>query len=162
MVPRRMDQAESRSQADDRDSSDAHLVGALRVAKAVGPLLLRQGFGALVNLTSVDADVVFGADAGRAANAAAVAMFTRTLACEWGGHGVRVNAIGVGPFGDVPSEALARIPLGRAVSPQDVAEVADFLLSAEAGYVTGSVIAVDGGLSIYTGPDLLPSQRMPL
>ena len=115
----------------------------------------------LVNLTSVDADVVLGADAGRAANAAAVAMFTRTLACEWAGHGVRVNAIAAGLFGDFPSEALARIPLGRAASPQDVAEVADFLLSTGAGYVTGSVITVDGGVSISAGPDRSPLQRMP-
>jgi NAD(P)-dependent dehydrogenase (short-subunit alcohol dehydrogenase family) len=149
------------SQGDDRPSFDVHLVGALRVAKAVGPTLLRQGFGVLVNLTSVDANVVLGADAGRAANAAAVAMFTRTLACEWGGQGVRANAIAAGPFGDVAPVALARIPLGRAASSQDVAEVADFLLSAEAGYVTGSVIAVDGGLSIYTGPDRSLSQGMP-
>jgi NAD(P)-dependent dehydrogenase (short-subunit alcohol dehydrogenase family) len=151
----------ARSQGDDRPSFDAHLVGALRVAKAVGPTLLKQGFGVLVNLTSVDADVVLGADAGRAANAAAVAMFTRTLACEWAGHGVRVNAIAAGLFGDVPSEALARIPLGRAASPQDVAEVANFLLSVEAGYVTGSVVAVDGGASISAGPDRSPLQRMP-
>ena len=88
-------------------------------------------------------------------------MFTRTLACEWGGQGVRVNAIAAGPFGDVASDALARIPLGRAASPQDVAEVADFLLSAEAGYVTGSVIAVDGGLSISVGADRALSQGMP-
>ena len=163
MAPRRMmgGAEPARSQDDDRSSFDAHLVGALRVAKAVGPTLLRQGFGVLVNLTSIDADVVLGADAGRAAHAAAVAMFTRTLACEWGGQGVRVNAIAAGPFGDVPSEALARIPLGRAASPQDVAEVADFLLSAEAGYVTGSVIAVDGGLSISAGPGRSLSQGMP-
>jgi NAD(P)-dependent dehydrogenase (short-subunit alcohol dehydrogenase family) len=163
MAPRQMmGGAESaRSQDDDRPSFDAHLVGALRVAKAVGPTLLRQGFGVLVNLTSIDADVVLGADAGRAANAAAVAMFTRTLACEWGGQGVRVNAIAAGSFGDGPSEALARIPLGRAASPQDVAEVADFLLSAEAGYVTGSVITVDGGLSISAGPGRALSQGMP-
>jgi NAD(P)-dependent dehydrogenase (short-subunit alcohol dehydrogenase family) len=122
--------------------------------------LLRQGFGALVNLTSVDADVVLGTDARRAANAAAVAMFTRTLASEWGGHGVRVNAIAAGLFGDVPSGVLARVPLGRAATPQDIAEVADFLLSAEAGFVTGSVITVDGGLSISAGPDRSPLQRM--
>ena len=150
MAPRRMTggAGPARSQGDDRQSFDAHLTGALRVAKAVGPTLLGQGFGALVNLTSIGGDIVLGADVGRAANAAAVAMFTRTLACEWGGHGIRVNAIATGLFEDVPSEALARIPLGRAASAQDVAEVADFLLSAEAGFVTGSVIVVDGGLSI--------------
>jgi NAD(P)-dependent dehydrogenase (short-subunit alcohol dehydrogenase family) len=163
MAPRRMmfGAEPAKSQENDRHSSDAHLVGALRVAKAVGPTLLNQGYGVLINLTSIDADVVLGADAGRAADAAAVAMFSRTLACEWGGHGVRVNAIATGLFGDVASEVFPRVPLGRAALPQDVAEVADFLLSSEAGYVTGSVVTVDGGVSISAGLERSPLQRMP-
>lgn len=146
-------------QPGEADAYDAHLVGALQLAKAVGPILLDQGFGVLVNLTSVDGDIVLGAGAARAASAAAVAMFTRTLACEWSGRGVRVNAIAAGLLGDIAPEMLARIPLGRAASFQEVAEVAKFILSPEAAYMTGSVVTVDGGLSIHVGPGRL--QRMP-
>jgi NAD(P)-dependent dehydrogenase (short-subunit alcohol dehydrogenase family) len=130
-----------------------HLTGALRVAKAVGPVLQPQGFGTLLNLTSIGGDVAFGDDVEAASSAAAVAMLTRTLACEWSGHGIRVNAIAAAPIEGTASSAIGRMPLGRAVSAQDIAETAAFLLSPDAAYVTGSVIAVDGGLSVYAGPD---------
>lgn len=136
------------------DVLDSHLTGALRLAKAAGPVLRQQGFGALLNLTSIGGDVALGHSVEAAAGAAAVAMFTRTLACEWSGHGIRVNAIAAGPIEGASSGAIGRIPLGRAPSAQDIAEAATFLLSSDASFVTGSVLAVDGGLSVYAGPDL--------
>nr|WP_249157952.1 SDR family oxidoreductase [Bradyrhizobium jicamae] len=129
-----------------------HLTGAVRVARTAGPILRQQGFGTLVNLTSIGGEVAFGDNVEAAASAGAVTMLTRTLACEWSGHGIRVNAIAAGPI-DATAHAVRRMPLGRAVSAQDIAETAAFLLSAEAGYVTGSVITVDGGLSVHAGPD---------
>ncbi|MBR0825120.1 SDR family oxidoreductase [Bradyrhizobium manausense] len=135
------------------DALAVHLTGALCVAKAVGPILQQQGFGTLLNLTSIGGDVAFGDHVEAAASAGAVAMLTRTLACEWSGHGIRVNAIAAGPIEGAASSAVRRLPVGRAISAQDIAETAAFLLSPDAGYVTGSVIAVDGGLSVYAGPD---------
>lgn len=129
-----------------------HLTGAVRVARAVGPILRQQGFGTLVNLTSIGGEVAFGDHVEAAASAGAVVMLTRTLACEWSGHGIRVNAIAAGPT-EATSNAVRRMPLGRAISAQDIAEAAAFLLSADAGYVTGSVITIDGGLSVHAGPD---------
>jgi NAD(P)-dependent dehydrogenase (short-subunit alcohol dehydrogenase family) len=136
-----------------RGALAGHLTGALRIAKAAGPVLQQQGFGSLLNLTSICGEVALGGDVEAAASAAAVAMFTRTLACEWSGHGIRVNAIAAGPIEGTPSSAIGRIPLGRAASALDIAEAAEFLLSRDASFVTGSVIAVDGGLSVYAGPD---------
>ena len=139
--------------ADSREALADHLTGALRVAKAVGPILQQQGFGTLLNLTSIGGEVALGGDVEAAASAAAAAMFTRTLASEWSGHGIRVNAIAAGPLEGAPPGVIGRVPLGRAVSAEDIAEAAAFLLGADTGYVTGSVIAVDGGLSVYAGPD---------
>src|SRR5262249_14513274 len=120
------------------EALSVHLSGAVRVAKAAGPILLQQGFGPLVNLTSIGGEVALGSHVEAAASAGAVAMLTRTLACEWSGHGIRVNVIAAGPI-EATSSAVRRMPLGRAVSVRDVAETAAFLLSADAGYVTGSV-----------------------
>lgn len=135
------------------EALSVHLTGAVRVAKAVGPILRQQGFGTLVNLTSIGGDIALGGEVEAAASAGAVAMLTRTLACEWSGHGIRVNAIAAGPTEGAVLRAVERMPLGSAVSVQDIAETAAFLLSQDAGYVTGSVITVDGGLSVHAGPD---------
>jgi NAD(P)-dependent dehydrogenase (short-subunit alcohol dehydrogenase family) len=116
--------------------------------------MLGQGFGSLVNLTTVAGQVGGVGPVGGSAAAAAVGMLTRTMACEWGGSGLRVNALTAGPIlGDDPAW-VSRMPLGRLIDPMEVAATAAFLLSADAGYVSGSMIAVDGGLGSHAGPDL--------
>lgn len=90
----------------------------------------------------------------------AVEGLTRELARQWAPHGIRVNALAPGYFPtelNAPMTAdpgrrealVARIPLGRAGGPDDIAGVAVFLASRAAGYVTGQVLPLDGGMSIW-------------
>jgi NAD(P)-dependent dehydrogenase (short-subunit alcohol dehydrogenase family) len=97
---------------------------------------------------------------------AGVDMLTRVLAMEWGPEGIRVNSIVPGPIGDTEgvrrlaptSEALSRmsasIPLKRMGTTQEIADMALFLSSRHAQFVTGAVIPVDGGSSLGGGRDL--------
>jgi NAD(P)-dependent dehydrogenase (short-subunit alcohol dehydrogenase family) len=100
---------------------------------------------------------------------AGIDMMTRVLAMEWGEDGVRVNAIAPGPIADTegmrrlaPSpealaNAVASVPLQRMGTLEDIAHMALFLSSPQAGYVTGAVIPVDGGSSLRGGRDMRAS-----
>lgn len=130
-------------------------------SKAAGKRFVEQGRGGcIVNVASIDAlhPTMSGLAAYDAAKAG-VLMFTRSFALEMAPHGVRVNAIAPGPIATdgaaagIRPEARAavaewmrtRIPLGRAGTPDDVAKVALFLASPAAGFMTGSLVVVDGG-----------------
>ena len=88
---------------------------------------------------------------------AGVFAMTRSLAVEWGGRGVRLNAIAPGPFPtpgawerlvprpDLARELESRNPLGRPGNHRELADLASFLLSDHTGYINGEVIAIDGG-----------------
>ncbi len=109
-----------------------HLEPVFLASQVAGRIMLGQGYGAVVNLTGAGA-LAAGLDApGGAVAAGAVAMFARSMACEWGGSGVRVNALAVG----------AGIDPGGAAA---------FLVSPASGYVSGSIIAMDGGASALAG-----------
>jgi NAD(P)-dependent dehydrogenase (short-subunit alcohol dehydrogenase family) len=123
-------------------------------AQAAGRIMLRQGFGAIVNATSVLGQIGLAREGLCGPEAAAVGMLTRTMACEWSASGVRVNCLAVGLLEGGAPALLPRIPLRRPARAQEVAAVADFLLSPAAGFVAGSIVPVDGGFSIYGGPDL--------
>jgi len=118
--------------------------------------------GAIVNISSVAAR---GAPllGGYGAAKAGLESFSRTMALEWGRHGIRVNVVAPGTVktpragqSELADEATRSIPLGRRGDPADIANAAVFLLSGLAAYVTGQTLTVDGGSSV--GP---PSDQPP-
>jgi NAD(P)-dependent dehydrogenase (short-subunit alcohol dehydrogenase family) len=138
---------------------DVNLVGTFVVARAVARRWIAGGRGgSIVNITSMNG-VAAGPNAGAyGASKAAVALLTTQMAIEWGGHGIRVNAVAPGlidagmsaPIYADPDTRRAReskVPLGRLGTAADVAEVVLFLASDAAAYVTGQNVVVDGGVT---------------
>jgi 3-oxoacyl-[acyl-carrier protein] reductase len=142
--------------ADDviREQLDVNLLGALLCARAVLPVMLAQRSGVILNVGSVAATHPARGQAVYAATKGGLESLTRALAVEYARKGVRVLCIRPGPIDTemlagtralAEEEILKRIPLGRLGTPEDVAALAVFLLSDRAGFITGSVHAVDGG-----------------
>ena len=138
--------------------SRVNVAGVLNCVKAAIPTMTRQGYGRIVNIASVSA-MRGGGSVGNTlygATKAAVVALTMGLARELGPHGITVNAIAPAVADtamthtslteDARQKILARIPLGRLATVTDVADLTTFLASDRAGFITGTVIAVDGGL----------------
>ncbi|KAF4405433.1 oxidoreductase [Streptomyces sp. Ru87] len=135
---------------------DTTLTGAFRCVRAAMPHLADAGGrGAVVNIGSVNGHQDFGNHAYSAAKAG-LASLTRTLAVQSAERGVRVNLIAPGtvrtPNWDGREDALERAarvyPLGRVGRPEDIAAAVAFLASADASWITGVTLPVDGGLLI--------------
>jgi 3-oxoacyl-[acyl-carrier protein] reductase len=136
---------------------DTNLRGTFHMCRAVARKMLRRRAGSIVNLTSV---VGLHGNAGQvnyAASKAGIVGLTKSLAKELGNRGVRANAIAPGYIDteltgvlpdDVRNLILGNTPLGRLGTPEDVAGAVRFLCSDEAGFVTGEVLLVDGGLGM--------------
>ena len=130
---------------------------AFNYTHAVLPSMLRNRCGSIVNISSV---VGIHGNAGQsnyAASKAGLIGLAKSVAMEVGSRGVRVNVVAPGFIrtdmtAAMPAETLqaweARIPLRRGGTPQDVAQACLFLASDMASYVTGQVIAVDGGIAM--------------
>jgi 3-oxoacyl-[acyl-carrier protein] reductase len=136
---------------------DINLKAALILAKECSRLMLAQRRGVIVNVSSVIALRGFSGLVGYAATKAGMIGMTRSLARELGNRNIRVNAVAPGYLETEMSAGLSpeqrnqiirRTPLGRLGRSEDVVPWIRFLLSDEASFVTGQVIAIDGGASV--------------
>ena len=142
-------------QIDDEDWTrvlETNLSGAFRLTRRVLRPMLRARFGRVVNIASVVGERANPGQANYAASKAGLIGLTRTVAAEVARRGVTVNAVAPGLVetemtGDLAAELVEEVPARRAGTPADVAACVRFLASDEAGYVTGSTLTVDGGLS---------------
>lgn len=148
------------TEADWDDVLDTNLKGAFFCAQAVGRRMVERRAGAIVNIASAAALIAVAERAAYASSKAGLIMLTKVLALEWAAYGVRVNAVAptfveteLGKLTlDQPGardQIVGRIPMGRLADTGDVVAATRFLLDGNtAGFVTGQVIAIDGGLSI--------------
>ncbi len=130
---------------------DANVRAAYFLVAALAPKMAARGSGSIVSVGSMAGQIGLAGSAAYAATKAALVAMTRAWAAEFSPSGVRVNAIAPGPVvtnGAAPEriEALgATTLLGRPAEPGEIADVIAFLASLKASYITGAVIAADGG-----------------
>jgi NAD(P)-dependent dehydrogenase (short-subunit alcohol dehydrogenase family) len=143
---------------------DINLRGTFLICRAAGRHMIDRGAGSIVTLSSVNGVAGIPRRHAYGPAKAAVAQLTRTLACEWGSAGVRVNALAptyvstpmierLAAEGKLDVERLARrTPMGRLAEPDEVARAGAFLLSDWSAFITGVLLPVDGGWLAYGGP----------
>jgi NAD(P)-dependent dehydrogenase (short-subunit alcohol dehydrogenase family) len=138
------------------DILDTNLTGMLRACRAFGRHMIERRYGRIINIGSLTSVVALHEVAAYGASKAGVASLTKSLAVEWAPHGVCVNAILPGVFRTALNEGLLdgtergrellmRTPMRRFGQPEEVAGAAVFLASDAASFVTGHLLAVDGG-----------------
>ena len=138
------------------DILDTNLTGMLRACRLFGRHMIERRYGRIINIGSLTSVVALHEVAAYGASKAGVASLTKSLAVEWAPHGVCVNAILPGVFRTALNEGLLdgtergrellmRTPMRRFGQPEEVAGAAVFLASDAASFVTGHLLAVDGG-----------------
>ena len=145
------------SEADFTDVIDANLTAGYRVAKRAARSMMRNRWGRIVFVSSVVGTVGQAGQANYAASKAGLVGLSRSLAKELASRNITVNVVAPGPVGtdmlneldeERRSAIIDAVPLGRLGEPSEVAATISFLASDAAGYVTGAVIPVDGGLGM--------------
>ena len=136
---------------------DTNLAGAFRCARRASKGMIRLRYGRIIFVSSVVGLYGSPGQANYAASKAGLVGLARSISRELGGRGITANVVAPGFIdtdmtAELPDERraayLAAIPAGRFASPQEVAAAVRFLASDEAGYVTGAVLPVDGGLGM--------------
>lgn len=153
---------------------EVNLVGPFLLSREFGKVMLAAGAGSIVNIASIAG--LFGVSDRAAYNASKHGLIglTRTLAAEWGGHGVRVNAVcpgwvktemdekdsGSGAYSSADIEA--RVPMGRFAQPDDIAQAVAYLADATlSGFVNGHALVVDGGWTADASWETLRLRQRP-
>lgn len=134
---------------------NVNLKGTLRGCQIFGKTMIEAGYGRIINIASLSTFVAFQEVAAYGASKAAVGALTKSLAVEWAQHGVTVNAIAPGIFptdlnrklldSGRGREIILRTPMARFGAVDEVASTAVYFAAAESGFVTGQILAVDGG-----------------
>jgi len=150
--------AETVSASDYRRVLEVNLVAPFLLAKAFGAKMLAAGHGSIINVASVAGLLGIADRAAYNASKHGLIGLTRTLAAEWGGRGVRVNAVCPGwvktemdaadqaSGGYTDADIINRVPMGRFASPDDIASAIAFLADeTQSGFINGHALAVDGG-----------------
>lgn len=136
---------------------DTNLKGAFHTIKVASRQMMKQRSGRIVNISSVSGILGNAGQANYSSSKAGLIGLTKTMARELASRGITVNAVAPGfietDMTDALSEAVKegaskQIPLGYLGKPEDVAEAVCFLASEKAGYITGQVLCVDGGMAI--------------
>ncbi len=133
---------------------DVNVRGTYFLTAALAPAMVAKKKGAIVNISSIGADVGNAVTGVYSASKAAMDALTRSWAVEFGAHGVRVNSVAPGPIrteaaveqaGEVFEAFSNQLPLARVGEPEEIADVVLFLASDRSSFVTGTVLAADGG-----------------
>ena len=145
------------SEQDWDDVIAVNLKGTFLMSKAALKVMFKKRCGNVVNISSVVGEMGNPGQANYVASKAGIIGLTKTLAKEFGSRGVRINAVAPGFVQtamtdalpeDVKAKALEAVPLKRFATTQDIAKAVMFLASEDASYITGHVLAVNGGLYI--------------
>lgn len=145
------------TEKDFNDVINANLKSVFNYTKAVLKPMIKQRYGKIVNIASVVGIIGNAGQANYSASKAGVIGFTKSMARELASRNINVNAVAPGFIQTKMTDALnedqrnelsKNIPLGRLGNSEDVAKVVAFLCSSDADYITGQVIAVDGGMTM--------------
>ncbi len=142
---------------DIKNTIDINLISGMMIAKVVVRGMIKNRFGSIVNISSIIGEDGGGGQTAYAASKAGVIGFTKALAKELASRNIRVNAVAPGfiktdmtkQLEETAGDAMIeKIPMKKFGKPEDVANLALFLLSDSSAYITGTIVRIDGGLHL--------------